>query len=216
MKFGNLLWEVRKSSGLGGPGPNVFDPRNVTLLPSGALKLEVTEREGIWTCAELQTTRRLGLGAYQFWLMGRPDQLDPQLVFGFFPYPTPDVGPDGTHEIDIEFARWGEITRPCGNFTVCPTVVKKPSTTHPFPLALSGDVTTHRIIRRADALIFSSYHGHRALKDERGRIECWEFSGDFSRAAMPLHLNFWLFRGKAPQDGKPASLTLRGLEFVPA
>lgn len=216
IKFGNFVWEVRKSSGLSGPGPNLFDPRNVVLLPNGDLQLNVTPRDGVWACAELQTTERLGLGTYQFQLVGRPDRLDPQLVFGFFPYPTPDVGPDGTHEIDIEFARWGERAKPCGNFTVCPTTAKKPSTTHPFPMVLTGDYTTHRIIRRADRLLFSSHHGHRALNDESGLIERWEFSGDLSKAAMPLHLNFWLFRGRAPQDGKAASLILRKLEFIPA
>lgn len=92
---------------------------------------------------------------------------------------------------------------------------KKPSTTHPFPIALTGDFTTHRIVRRADRLIFSSYHGHRERRDERGLIERWEFSGDLSSASMPLHLNFWLFQGKPPQNDKPAALTLRQLSFTP-
>ena len=216
LKFGNLVWDIRKSEGLSGPGPNIFDPRNVQRLPGGDLRLEVTRRDGAWTCAELQTTERLGLGVYQFWLVGRPDLLDPQLVLGFFPYPTSDVGPDGTHEIDIEFARWGDKAKPCGNFTVCPTVPKKPSTTHPFPIALTGDFTTHRITRRPDKLLFSSHHGHRELRDERGLIERWEFSGDLSSAPMPLHINFWLFQGKPPQNDKPAALTLRRFSFTPS
>lgn len=132
LKFGNLRWDVRKSEELSGPGPNIFAPRNVQLLPSGDLRLEVTRRDGVWTCAELQTQERLGLGVYQFWLVGRPDLLDPLLVFGFSPYPTPDIGPDGTHEIDIEFARWGDKAKPCGNFTVCPKV----------PISWSSPATT--------------------------------------------------------------------------
>ena len=56
LKFGNLRWEVRKSEGLSGPGPNIFDPRNVRLLSNGDLRLEVTRRDGAWTSAELQTT----------------------------------------------------------------------------------------------------------------------------------------------------------------
>ena len=35
-------------------------------------------------------------------------------------YPTPDVGPDGTHEIDIEFAKWGVPDAKIGNYTVWP------------------------------------------------------------------------------------------------
>jgi hypothetical protein len=216
LKFANFLWEVRQSSGQAGPGPNLFDKRNVSLLSSGVLRLDVTQRDGAWTCAELSTIERLGLGTYQFQLVGRPDLLDPQLVFGFFPYPPPDVGPDGTHELDIEFARWGERAKPCGNYTVCPTTPGKPATTHPFPLALPHEHSTHRIVRRADRLIFSSYSGHRQPTDQREKLSEWEFSGEISRAAMPLHLNFWLFRGKAPQNGKSASLTLKDIQFIRA
>ena len=39
---------------------------------------------------------------------GRLDQLDDNVTLGLFSYPTGDVGPDGTHEIDLEFARWGD------------------------------------------------------------------------------------------------------------
>ena len=52
----------------------------------------------------------LGFGRYQFQVIGRIDQLDPNVVLGLFKYPTPDVGPDGTNEIDIEFAQWGRAT----------------------------------------------------------------------------------------------------------
>lgn len=216
LKFANFLWEVRQSAGLAGLGPNRFDRRNVSLLPSGALQLEVTQRDGAWTCAELTTIERLGLGTYQFQLVGRPELLDPQLVFGFFAYPTPELGPDGTHELDIEFARWGERTNPCGNYTVCPTTLGKPATTHPFPLNPTSELSTHRLVRRADRLIFSSYAGHRKPGDQGGKLHEWEFAGELSQAAMPLHINFWLFRGKAPQDGQTASLTLKNIQFIHA
>lgn len=213
--FGKRRWAIRPTA-RGGPGPNLFDERNVTVQPNGGLKLEVVQRGGAWTSAELQTVERLGLGTYQLWLVGRPDLLDPQLVFGFFPYPTPDVGPDGTHEIDIEFARWGEKDKPCGNFTVCPTTPGKPSTTHPYSLTLTSELSTHRIVRTAQRIIFSSYSGHRALQDSRDPLAHWEFADELSPAAMPLHLNFWLFRGKAPQNNQSASLVIQDFTFVPS
>ncbi len=32
------------------------------------------------------------------------------------------VGPDGTHEIDNEFARWSHTKNPMGSYTVWPVV----------------------------------------------------------------------------------------------
>jgi hypothetical protein len=44
----------------------------------------------------------MGFGRYQFWIEGRVDRLDPNVVLGLLNYPTPDVGPDATNEIDID------------------------------------------------------------------------------------------------------------------
>ena len=70
---------------------------------------------------EVLTKDRSGFGRYQFWVVGRVDRLDPNVVFGLFNYPTPDIGPDGTNEIDIEFAKWGKPEAPMGNYTVWST-----------------------------------------------------------------------------------------------
>jgi hypothetical protein len=51
---------------------------------------------------------------HQFWVFGRIDKLDPNVVFGLFGYPIANVEPDGTHEIDIEFAKWGASQAPIG------------------------------------------------------------------------------------------------------
>ena len=94
-------WNVRRT-GEGGPGPNRWDERNVRLDARGDLRLEIVKRDGLWTCAELQTRERLGFGTYAFDLVGRPDRFIPQVVLGMFNYPTPEIGTDGTNEIDIE------------------------------------------------------------------------------------------------------------------
>jgi hypothetical protein len=215
IRFSNRLWRVR-STGFGGPGPNQFDERNVRLLANGDVRLELVPREGVWCSGELSTVERLGFGTYQLWLIGRPDRFDPQIVFGFFSYPPSDVGPDGTHEIDIELARWGRKDAPLGNYTIYPTQAKKPSTSHSFPLVLQSDKSTYRFIRTPDKLVLSCYQGHRALGDEKGLIDRWEFTGDLSRAPMPLHINFWLFQGKPAEGAQPQALLLRRFIFEPS
>jgi len=110
IEFGGYTWAVR--SGRGGPGPNVWDENNVWMDTSTNLHLKISQRDGKWSCAEVTMKKRLGFGRYQFQTTGRLDRVDDNVVLGLFNYPTGDVGQDGTHEIDIEFARWGmSVTR---------------------------------------------------------------------------------------------------------
>lgn len=58
------------------------------------MHLKLSAVKGNWYAAELATTQRLGFGTYQWQLIGRIDQLDPNVVLGLFTYPTADVGPE--------------------------------------------------------------------------------------------------------------------------
>jgi hypothetical protein len=113
IEFGGCTWAVR--SGRGGPGTNAWDENNAWLDTATNLHLKISLRDGKWSCAEVTMRRRLGFGQYQFQATGRLDRFDDNVVLGLFNYPTGDVGPDGTHEIDVEFARWGDAKNPMGN-----------------------------------------------------------------------------------------------------
>jgi copper chaperone CopZ len=119
LRFAGYDW-VAKSATHEGPGPNNWNENNVWVDQGGYLHLKLTKQGDRWYCAEVLTKDRLGFGRYQFWVVGRLDRLDPNVVLGSFNYPTPDVGPDGTNEIDIEFAQWGKPEAPIGNYTVWP------------------------------------------------------------------------------------------------
>ena len=83
--------------------------------------------------------KRLGFGRYQFQISGRIDRFDDNVVLGLFNYPTGDVGPDATHEIDIEFARWGDAKNPIGNYTVWPVEKSLKQVSKSFPFDLDQD-----------------------------------------------------------------------------
>lgn len=144
IQFGGYTWTVR--SGRGGPGPNAWDPRNLWLDSVTNLHLKISQRDGVWSCAEITMRQRLGFGRYQFQTIGRLDQLDDNVVLGLFNYPTGDLGPDGTHEIDIEFARWGNGANPIGNFTVwlAEKGLKHVTKSFPFPDASSENAAPGR------------------------------------------------------------------------
>ena len=210
--FAGRVFHVR--SGAGGPGPNAWSAQNVWVDAQGALHLKIANVNGQWSCAEVYTNEALGFGTYQFKVAGHPELLDPNVVLGIFNYPTPDIGPDGTNEIDIEFATWGGVQAQHGNWTVWPAVAGPSQATHAFdPQAVRG-VGTHKFNWTSRSVQFQSLTGNRAYAN-------WTFApADYlhqvPQHAMPLHINFWLFQGHAPMDGKDAEIVISAFNFAPA
>lgn len=216
IKFSGYEWKVKSGEKLG-PGPNRWSAANVRVDAEGLLHLKIAQREGVWECAELNTVRRLGLGAYQFQIVGKIDRLDKNVVLGLFNYPTPDVGEDGTNEIDIEFARWGDATFPIGNYTVWPATKTVKETTHPFRFSLTKDVTTQRFTWSSNSILFQSLLGRR--DDSKDVYQTWLFQPATAAAIpqqpMPVFINLWLFRGQAPSDGAEVEIVIKSFKFTP-
>lgn len=217
LTFSGYTWEVR--AGYGGPGPNYWEPANAWVDQDGHLHLRLDYQAGQWRCAEVTLTTALGFGRYQFFVEGSLDALDPNVVLGLFDYPTPDIGPDGTNEIDIEFARWGNAANPPGNYTIWPAQTGLNYRTHPFDFTLSGSYTTHRFIRQSQSVRFQSLHGHR--DDNTNQFAGWLFRPRdplrrIPQVPLPVHLNLWLFQGQAPQNNQPVEIIIHAFSFTPA
>lgn len=218
LRFSGLDWIVRSDS-RGGPGPNNWAADNASVDAGGALHLKLTNRNGKWYCPEVYTKERLGYGRYQFWIVGRVDKLDPNVVLGLFNYPTSDVGPDGTHEIDIEFAQWGNPDSEHGNYTVWPAKAGLKPSGRSFAFDLGdGDYSTQRFIWSPNSISFQSLNGH--YDDDQNLFADWLFQPKapaklISRHAMPVHINLWCFRGNPPLDGKPVEIVVSSFKFTP-
>jgi hypothetical protein len=100
IEFAGYTWDVR--NGGGGPGPNNWSDKNAWVDDQKRLHLKIAKRDGKWSCAELTMTKPLGFGKYDFVVNGAVGKLDDNVILGLFNYPTPEIGPDGTNEIDIE------------------------------------------------------------------------------------------------------------------
>lgn len=216
IQFGGYNWTVR--SGRGGPGPNAWDENNVWLDASTNLHLKISQRDGKWSCAEITMGKRLGFGRYQFQMTGRIDRFDDNVVLGLFNYPTGDVGPDATHEIDIEFARWGDAKNPMGNYTIWPVERSLKQVSKSFPFDLAQDKTTHYFIWSTNQVQCRSMHGHH--DDDREEISQWVYSPKesskyISQQPMPVHINLWLFKGLPPKDGHEVEVIIQGFKYTP-
>jgi hypothetical protein len=171
-----------------------------------------------WHCVELATQLRLGFGRYQFQVIGRIDQLDRNVVLGPFKYPAPDVGPDGTNEIDIEFAQWGRATANNADYVVFPQSPPRAQGDNiEFMVALKGSYTTHRILWKSSQVGFQSQNGHR--DDDNNQFESWQYAPRDARLIQqlptPVRMNLWLFSGIPPSNGEEVEIVISQFGFMP-
>lgn len=214
LTFAGHTWLVRPN-GDGPPRNNTWCQKNAFVDAQGALHLKLTDVHGTWCATELTSTDRMGFGTYQWKIKGAVDQLDPNVVFGLFHYPTPEVGPDGTDEIDIEFSKWGNPQANGLNYTVYPAH-PGPETHIPLPIALTGETSTHRYTWAPGSVHFQSVQG-----DDDGNahpIADWTFAppvaGKVASVPMPVHINLWKIA--PPTDGKSIEVVITDFRFTPA
>jgi len=140
------------------------------------------------------------------------------VVLGLFNYPPRDVGPGATHEIDIEFARWGKATNPPGNYTVWPVEKELKQQTKGFPFTLKTTESTHRFIWGNSQIRFQSLEGLRT--DDAEEFSRWVFGPPdakqrISQQPMPVHMNLWLFQGREPKNSQEVEVVVPRFSFAP-
>ncbi|MBV8634265.1 MAG: glycoside hydrolase family 16 protein, partial [Burkholderiaceae bacterium] len=205
-------------SGSGGPGPNIWSSNNAWVDGNGLLHLKIAYSGGQWSTAEVYTDQSFGFGTYQFKVVGHPEIMDQNVVLGLFPYTTPAIGPDGTNEIDIEFATWGAQQTQHGNWTVWPAVTGYDSTSYAFDMSGNTGWSTHRFTWGSQQIAFQALTG---LSDTNtGLYANWTFAPSnltlIPQYAIPLHMNLWLFQGKPPADGAEVEMIISEFKFTPA
>ena len=233
LHFSGYDWSVK--TGFMGPGPNHWDTANALVDKQGRLHLKLTQHDGQWYGAEVTLLSRLGFGHYEWQIASRLDQWDDNVVLGLFNYPTPDVGADGTNEIDIEFARWGRAQNPLGNYTVWPPQAHTPPGTHTFEVRWKDVATTHRFDWLPQSVAFASHplqgaaeagaaqHDDAEAKPPESRessVEQFIFEPltpqrSIPQNPLPVHFNLWLFRGQPPKNGQEVEVIISSFRFTP-
>lgn len=83
----------------------------------------VCDARGSCTGAQVMSHTPTSFGVYEATMMGPVNELGPWVVLGQFLYPLKTKNSDvvdGTREIDVEWAQWGNATAPNLNFSVWP------------------------------------------------------------------------------------------------
>lgn len=208
--FAGSSWAVKASSGVVGPGPNVFSdsPENVWVDSSGRLHLRITYRDGRWLAAEVVLGQSLGYGTYRFDVESPTGQLDPNVVLGMFTWS--DRAAYNHREIDIEVAKWGDAT----SATNAQYVVQ--------PYDAAGNLvrfsqpaegpSSHQFTWTSKAVSF------RSTTAAGGLTASWNYSGrSVPRAGDErARINLWLHGGAAPTDGNEVEVVLSRFTFTGA
>lgn len=120
LQFAGRTWEIKHSPDIMPPGNNYFSnhPNDVWVDDNGYLHLSIEQREktvegGInevfWHCTEVVSTDTVGYGTYVWTVEGDLKNLDPEVVLGLFTWDNNTFQEEANSEVDIEFAKWGEV-----------------------------------------------------------------------------------------------------------
>ncbi|MBN1267969.1 MAG: glycoside hydrolase family 16 protein [Kiritimatiellae bacterium] len=206
LDFSGYRWNIREWSGA--PGPNEWSTNCVWLDGDGALHLRIKEIGSTWYCGEVSTTQSFGYGEYRWYVMGRPQWFDSNVVAGLFTYF------DDEHEVDIEFTYAFTDNQTNLHYTVQPWW----EAGHQYMRAMSvtSDYTTHCFTWNPREIRWQSWYGHSpAPSPTNPIIEEWTYTGD----GVPgdtnehVHINQWLFEGVAPDLTATQNLELIIKEF---
>jgi len=200
------------SQRVGPPAINEFLYSNV-YGKNNSICLSIKSKEGGGvTSAEFRSSEKMWYGTYLIELNYLPE-FEKKYVFGFFTYPSVDIGPDGTNEIDIEISRWGSAARPRGNFglfTALRSIAHKPIVNR-FDLPPINERTFLAVIWEPDYIRYLIFTDKELLKS-------WDIYDD-GRGIIPkypqsVYINFWSLDNK--YQSEPAELCVNGFSYLPS
>ncbi len=214
INFSGYTWWIENTNNqLVNPGPNYWSnsPQNVWVDTNGYLHLKITYSNGRWYCPEVTCTQTFGYGLYTYYLASRIDNFDKNIVAGLF------ARIDDTHEVDIEFSKWGLSNYQNSRYAIQPAPYVENQNTHTFNTVLYGDYTTQLFSWQPNSVYFESIGGHYAPGTEPAGnvIQSFLSNRQVSAAGVKAHINLWLYNGLAPSNGAPVELIIKSFKYTP-
>jgi hypothetical protein len=207
--FSGYDWMVRSAGSDRGGEPNAYDPANAWVDQKGYLHLQMKERDGRWSCANVRLTRSLGYGTYRF-VVQDSAHLEPSAVLGIF---TLDEGkPDEIRsELDIELSRWGNLSSKNAQYVVQPYYVPENISRFMAPVG----VLTHTLRWEPGVASFKTVRGPVVGAGFEGIGEHVFTSGIPTPAAETVHIELYEFHHSKNSSQHPAEVVIEKFEYLP-
>lgn len=209
--FSGYQWDVKSSvTNAVGPGPNYFsmNRQNVWVDKKGSLHLEITHRNDRWYSSSVSLPRPLGFGRYMIYVSSKTEDLDPNIVVGFFLYKS------DTQEVDIELSRWAREDNKNAQFAIQPA--DRQGNKKRFDVLTEGYKTTYFIDWQRDSIGFGGFKGATLNPKEENIFSSWTYAGK----DIPMDeeekfiINFWLFRGNPPFNDQDAEIVIDSVRII--
>jgi len=207
--FSGYDWTVRAGATDRGGKINAYDSANAWTDEKGYLHLRMGERDGRWSCAEVNLTRSLGYGTYKF-VVQDSAHLNPSAMLGMF---TVDErrGDDTRVELDIELSQWGKRGSKNAQYVVQPYYIPENIARFSVP---SG-VFTHIIRWEPGVASFKTVRGSGIGPGSRSISEHVFTSGIPTPAAETVHIDLYDFLHSKSNPQDPAEVVIEKFEYLP-
>lgn len=210
LKFSGYDWAVRTIASNRGGTYNLYDPDNVWTDASGALHMRITNKSGLWYCAQLALTRSLGYGTYVLTVRDI-SHLEPAEVLSMYTFDEWH-GDQYYREMDVEISRWGDAaSRNNAQYAVQPFYI--PGDVYQFKVP-AGPLT-YSMRWKSGSVTFATFRASR--NGSRGaRVSEHEFtSGVPSPGQEEVKLEFYVI----PSDKYPlqegGEVVIEKFEYLP-
>ena len=210
--FGTNEWFIRTGPNPGGAGPNYWGSGKESVeVVDNKLHLRIAQVNGRWTSAEVMTPIPDGKRGAVIMITSPTHDLDPRLVIGMFAYR------DDHNELDVEISRFGS---PASLYNAQYAVHSPRGGVEKYPFSIThspeSPATMHTITwgPRVSPGVGLGIEPISFASDGIGVRESWDYAGaavNLQRAW--LHINVWLYEGKAPANGQPIDVEIGSIRF---
>jgi len=207
--FSGYDWIVRSAGSNRGGETNAYDPANAWTDSRGYLHLQMTERDGRWSCADVRLNRSLGYGTYRF-VVQDSAHMEPSGVLGIFTWDEARAEETRT-EMDIELSRWGNPSSKNAQYVVQPYYVPENISRFMVP----AGVLTYMLRWEPGVASFKTIRGSVASGGSDSVSEHVFNSGVPIPASESVHINLYDFHHSKNSSQRPTEVVIQKFEYLP-
>jgi hypothetical protein len=207
--FSGYDWIVRSAPSERGGEMNNYDPANAWTDDKGYLHLRMGERNGRWSCVEVNLTRSLGYGTYKFVVQDSAHMSDSG-VLGMFTLDE-QRGEDNRFELSIELSQWGKPGDKNAQYVVQPYYIPQ----NIVRFAVPPGEFSHILRWEPGIASFRTVHGSIAGPASKAISEHVFTSGIPAAAAETVHIDLYDFYHSKSTSQRPAEVVIEKFEYLP-
>ena len=240
--FSGYEWDVKiYENTKQGPGTNWFSGHyeDVWVDEKGYLHMRISNRDGRWWASEIVGRDNIGFGTYTWVVQGDLENIPENIVLGLFSWDNNTFQEEANSEVDIEFAKWGDVTtNKTLHYSVQPVsfgpVYPERSFAPETPAGSLIGVSTHSFLWTDSIIEWKSYTGEGI--DPANQIAEWTFTLDNPArvknenglssdpviipspgATTNARINFWIMPwiSPAPTDNSEHEIVIRSFTYTP-